>query len=88
VAQALVTSEAQPYVDTALREIQSELQPDGLGPLTATIDVQAPIARGKGQVGVSRWPFMTRTVCYRTIMAETGDGWKVAEFGQTACPTS
>jgi hypothetical protein len=85
-ARALLVAESQPYLDAGLGELQSEMQGAALGPLTAAIDVQPPVAQGAGQIGISVWPFRKRTVCYRTRMAETPDGWKVTEFSRTACP--
>jgi hypothetical protein len=85
-AKALLVAEIQHYLDAGLKELQSEMQPEALGPLTAAIDVQMPVAQGNGQIGMSIWPFARKTVCYQTSIAETPDGWKVTAFGRMACP--
>jgi hypothetical protein len=51
------------------------------------IETRTPTDLGQGKRVISVWHFAKKTWCYATDMTATGDGWRVAQWGQIAhCP--
>lgn len=88
-AQALLAGDATVAVDWALEQAQYLVTLDV--PQTGrlqSVDVEAPVAQGAGQVGRSIWRLERLTSCFHTTLAETPAGWRVTGFveRQTDCP--
>src|SRR5512145_3470346 len=84
-AKALIVPELMSQLDNALHEAQVQTHSPLLGDLNGTVTIETPAGQGKGQIGMSRWPFTKQTVCYQTMLADTPDGWKVTGFTKIAC---
>jgi hypothetical protein len=90
-AQALLADDATVAVDWALEQAQYlvTLYVPQTGRLQS-VDVEAPVAQGAGQVGRSIWRLERLTSCFHTTLTETAAGWRVTGFveRQTNCPQS
>lgn len=90
-AQELLADDATVAVDWVLEQAQYLVTLDV--PQTGrlqSVDVEAPVAQGAGQVGRSIWRLERLTSCFHTTLAETAAGWRVTGFveRQTDCPQS
>jgi hypothetical protein len=90
-AQALLADDTTVGVDQALEQAQYlvTLAVPQTGRLQS-VDVEAPVVQGAGQVGRSIWRLERLTSCFHTTIAETPAGWRVTGFveRQTNCPQS
>ena len=81
-------AEREIFVDQTLRTMQ-DLMTTPSSPTGAllTIETRAPTDAGQGKRAISVWHFAKKTWCYATDLTASGDGWRVAQWGQLArCP--
>ena len=76
------------FVDQTLQTMQ-DLMTTPSSPTGAliVIETRTPTDAGQGKRVISVWHFANKTWCYATDLTATGDGWRVAQWGQIArCP--
>ena len=76
------------FVDQTLQTMQ-DLMTTPSSPTGAliVIETRTPTDAGQGKRVISVWHFAKKTWCYATDLTATGDGWRVAQWGQLArCP--
>ena len=81
-------AERELFVDQALQTMQ-DLMTTPSSPTGALIVIETrPLTdHGQGKRVISVWHFANKTWCYATDLTATGDGWRVAQWGQIArCP--
>ena len=78
-------AEREIFVDQTLQTMQ-DLMTTPSSPTGAliVIETRTPIDQGQGKRVISVWHFAKKTWCYATDLTATGDGWRVAQWGQIA----
>ena len=76
------------FVDQTLQTMQDLMTtPSSPTGGLIVIETRTPTDAGQGKRVISVWRFANKTWCYATDLTATGDGWRVAQWGQIArCP--
>lgn len=75
------------FVDDNLNALQDRLRSEKDGSLQS-VEIQDITSDGGSANGISRWRFVARTACYRTVLALAHGAWKVTSWGvMYQCPT-